>query len=106
MRPQLRFLADVAYSAINVCRCPYRAPQLAVGAAGSAAEAQRRRRYNQKLSAARQRVEHAFSRLKHTFRLLQSTWNQPLGQLPRTFAACVLLCNWLARTRHLYSDED
>lgn len=106
LRPTLRILGDVAYTSDSRCRVPYKSPQLRVANAGSAAEARRRQRYNQRLSSSRQRVEHAFSRLKHTFRLLQTTWNMPLSQLPRTFRAACLLCNWLARTRNLYTYDD
>lgn len=102
----LRILADVAYQQVNVCRCPFKKPQLTVAAAGGVAAAYRRRRYNQRLSACRIRIEHAFSRLKHTWCCLKSAWNLPLSQLPRTFEACCLLCNWLARTRNLHSDDD
>lgn len=103
LRPGLKLLADVAYTGDSSCRVPYKAPQLTVEAAGSAAEAARRRAYNQQLSSQRQRVEHSFARIKKTFRLLQSTWQLPLDQLPRTFRAAALLCNWLHRTRNLYS---
>jgi hypothetical protein len=106
LRPNLRLLADVAYSSVNVCVCPWRRPDLTVAAAGSVAEAYRRKRFNQRLSSCRVRVEHQFSRLKHTFRILQSQWNLPLDQLPRCFFACVLLCNWLARTRNLYTEDE
>jgi hypothetical protein len=103
LRPSLKLLADVAYSSDPRCRCPYKAPQLTIEAAGSAGAALRRRTYNQQLSSERIKVEHAFSRLKHTFRLLQHSWNMPLAQLPDTFRAAALLCNWLARTRNLYT---
>lgn len=106
LRPSLRLLADVAYTSDSRCRCPFKAPQLTVEAAGSAGEARRRRRYNQRLSSARQRVEHAFSRLKKTFRCMQASWDKPLDTLPRAFRAAALLCNWLARKRNLYTYVD
>jgi hypothetical protein len=106
LRPSLKILADVAYTADSRCLCPYRAPDLTVTASGSLAESMRRRYYNQRLSRSRQRIEHAFSRLKHTFRQLQAQWNMPLSQLPSAFRAAALLCNWLHRTRNLYSEED
>lgn len=104
LHPSLRMLADVAYSTDERCLCPYKAPSLTVEEAGSAAEADRRRQYNQQLSRVRQRVEHAFSRVKHTFRLLQAQWNYPLIHLPLAFRAACLLANWLLRTRDLYID--
>lgn len=102
LHPSLFILADVAYSQDSRCRTPYRAPELTVEIAGSAAEAARRRIYNQQLSSSRQKVEHAFSRVKHTFRQLQGTWTYSLSSLPLAFRAACLLCNWLARTRGLY----
>lgn len=99
LRPGLRMLADVAYSGDSRCRCPYRAPELTIAAAGSARAALSRRIYNQQLSRVRQKVEHAFSRVKHVFRLLQAQWPMPLSQLPSTFRAACLLANWLHRTR-------
>lgn len=106
LRPGLKLLADVAYVRDERCVCPYKKPELTAEAAGSVREAAKRRRYNQRLSACRIKVEHAFSRLKHTFRLLQSTWQLPNAQLPRTFRAACLLCNWLSRTRRLYNIHD
>ena len=104
LHPALFLLGDVAYRSDERCKTGYVARELTPAVAGSAAEAARRRAYNVALSSARQRVEHAFSRLKHTFRLLQATWNMPLERLPKTFRACCLLANWLARTRQLYLD--
>lgn len=101
LRPSLMLLADVAYGSDSRCLCPYKAPELAVGAAGNEREALRRRVYNQQLSRVRQKVEHAFSRLKHTFRQLQLQWQMPLSRLPATFRAAALLANWLHRTRGL-----
>jgi hypothetical protein len=101
LRPPLVLLADVTYSSDSRCLCPYRSPELAVAAAGTAREAMRRRLYNQQLSRVRQKVEHSFSRLKHTFRQLQAQWPMPLSRLPATFRAAALLTNWLHRTRGL-----
>jgi len=77
-------------------------PDLTVAAAGSAAEAHRRRLHNHRISSNRQLIEHQFSRVKHTFRQLQSSWQFPLIDLPKAFRAACLLANWLARTRQLY----
>jgi histidinol-phosphate/aromatic aminotransferase/cobyric acid decarboxylase-like protein len=89
------------------CRCPFKQPSLTVAAAaGSAAAALQRRHYNQRLSACRQRVEHAFSRMKKTFRQLQTVWQFPLHRLPAAFRAAALLCNWLQRERNLYMVDE
>ena len=105
LRPNLKLLADVAYQGDSMCRCPYRNPQLTVGAAGSREEAARRRLYNQRLSSSRQRVEHAFSRLKRMFAVLHGTWNLELDQLSKAMRAAALLCNWIGRTRGLYKED-
>ena len=103
LHPDLFLLGDVAYHSDDRCRTGYRAPDLTLAKAGTAAEQARRLLFNQQLSAERQRVEHTFSRLKHTWRLLQATWNMDLARLAPTFRACCLLCNWLHHTRNLYS---
>jgi hypothetical protein len=60
LRPGLFLMGDVAYVNDERCKTGYKAPQLDPARVG-AAEAARRRLYNQHLSALRIRVEHAFS---------------------------------------------
>ena len=99
LRPQLKLLADVAYKHHSRCRCPYKAPEMTVDAAGSADEARRRRAYNVLLSSERIKVEHAFGQLKRTWASMHETWKMPRSALPRAFRACALLCNWLNHQR-------
>jgi len=101
LRPGLFLLGDVAYVNDERCKTGYKAPQLDPARVG-AAEAARRRLYNQRLSALRIRVEHAFSRLKHTWQLFQNEWKLPLDRLAPAFRACALLTNFLAVERDLY----
>ena len=104
LHPDLFFLGDLAYVLDTRCRTGYKNPQLTIADAGSAAEVARRKAYNASLSSHRVRVEHSFSRVKHTWRLMQSTWNQPIADLPKAFRASCLLANWLRRTRNLYDN--
>lgn len=99
LRPQLKLLADVAYKHHSRCCCPYKAPEMTVAEAGSAAEAQRRRTFNQNLSSERIKVEHAFGQLKRTWASMHETWKMPRNALPQAFRACALLCNWINHQR-------
>jgi len=101
LRPGLYLMGDVAYVSDERCKTGYKAPQLDPARVG-AAEAARRRLYNQHLSALRIRVEHAFSRLKHSWQLMQQAWKFPLERLPSTLRACALLANYLLVERGLY----
>jgi hypothetical protein len=101
LRPELFLLGDVAYVSDERVKTGWKAPQLNPAVVGAAVAAQRRL-YNQRLSALRIRVEHAFSRLKHTWQLFEHAWKLPLSRLPSTFRAAALLSNYLAVHRGLY----
>ena len=94
-------MGDVAYVNDERCVTGWKAPQMDPAVVGVAV-AHQRRRYNQRLSALRIRVEHAFSRLKHTWHLLEAVWNMPLSRLASTVRACALLSNFLHVNRDLH----
>ena len=94
-------MGDVAYTADDRVKTGWRGPDIDPARVGAAVASQRRR-YNQRLSSLRIRVEHAFSRPKHTWQLLQATWKMPLDRLALTVRACALLSNYVARSRNLY----
>ena len=102
LRPGLKLLGDRAYGGDERCLTPYGTRDLSVASAGSVAEANRRRAYNQALSSVREKVEHTFSRVKRMWRMLDATWQMDLAELPRAFRAACLLSNWLAPARGLF----
>jgi hypothetical protein len=101
LRPELFLLGDVAYVSDERVKTGWKAPQLDPATVGAAVAAQRRL-YNQRLSALRIRIEHAFSRLKHTWQLFQHAWKLPLNRLAPSFRAAALLTNYLLVQRGLY----
>jgi hypothetical protein len=101
LRPELYLMGDVAYVSDERVKTGWKAPQLDPAVVGDAVATQRRL-YNQRLSALRIRIEHAFSRLKHTWQLFQHPWKLPLSRLALTFRAAALLSNYLLVQRGLY----
>jgi hypothetical protein len=100
-REGLSLLGDVAYTADSRVKTGWRGPDIDPARVGAVLAAQRRR-FNQRLSSLRIRVEHAFSRLKHTWQLLEATWSMPRDRLAPTVRACALLANYLVIERNLY----